>query len=135
MRQHWAKRQFEWRLALIACGLAILLALQTLASPLAAAASVNRHDSPAIGLSFNEICDSDPGAPGKKHIAHQDCCVLCQSNTRDAATFILALLVATATFDPAREATAPTYPQTQARPPRVVGWASSWSSRAPPSFS
>ncbi|PPD44058.1 MAG: hypothetical protein CTY15_08340 [Methylocystis sp.] len=127
------------RPALIAWAIALLLALQTLASPLVAAASAAKHhgDRSAVTLTvFGEICHSDAGGPaGKSDRVHHDCCILCEAGGRDAAlVFILAF--ATTVLLPQRDAaSASAHADTDETPPRASGWASSWSSRAPPSFS
>lgn len=135
------ERQFHpvWRSTLLACGLAILLALQALSGPLAFAANAAKSQGDRVVadlVTLGAWCahDAGEGSGGKTDRAHVDCCVLCQSGARAVATvlvFFTADLV-----DPPRAATAPAaWADAGDAPPRVIGWASSWSSRAPPFFS
>jgi len=126
------------RPALIAWGIALLIALQSLLSPLMAS-SAGRPQSadPVVSLApFAPICHADAGDPaGNDDKAHHDCCVFCQSGGRDAAV-ILFIAVVTALLDTPKGP--PSTAALAARddsPPRASGWASSWSSRAPPFFS
>jgi hypothetical protein len=139
MRQELTDRRLGLRPALIAWAIALLLALQTLASPLVAAASAARHHGGHAAMSltvFGEICHTDAGGPaGKSDRVHHDCCILCEAGGRDAAlVFVLAFAVTV--LHPQRDAApASAHADTGEAPPPASGWASSWSSRAPPSFS
>lgn len=78
--------------------------------------------------------DSD-GAPRGKHRDHAPCCIFCVANGRDASLlFVLAFLGETDYLAPERTVSilGPLLDDLGARP---IGWASSWSSRAPPSLS
>jgi hypothetical protein len=126
------------RHALISACAALLFALQALLSPLIASASVARHagDGQSVTMTaFGEICHAAAGDPAKRtQHNHGDCCVLCESGLRDAALFVVGALAA-AYAPPPQAATAPRYDILDADRPRLSGWASSWSSQAPPSFS
>ncbi|ARN79766.1 hypothetical protein MCBRY_002581 [Methylocystis bryophila] len=78
--------------------------------------------------------DSD-GAPIGEHRNHAQCCIFCAASGRDASlVFVLAFLGEIAYLAPKRTASilGTLLKDSGARP---LGWASSWSSRAPPSHS
>ncbi|GLI91756.1 hypothetical protein [Methylocystis echinoides] len=140
MRRKWTKGQTGWRRTLFACGLAVLLALQGLSSPLALAATAPTSQGDGVVANLATLgawCahDADDASGGGADHAHSNCCVMCQSGARDTAA-VLAFVVVAIGVDPFREAAAPPVPaDADDIPPRMIGWASSWSSRAPPFFS
>jgi hypothetical protein len=136
MRRHDSHGRLDWRTALFACGLAFLMTLQILAAPVMRAHAGSADSGAVYSLAaISPDCHSDVGDPsGKSERGHHDCCILCQTLTRDAAiVFVWATVVLT--VDLTREAQAVFYAEPKTARPRAVGWASSWSSRAPPFFS
>ncbi|WP_363349551.1 hypothetical protein [Methylocystis echinoides] len=140
MRNQPVKPWTETRGALIAGCVALFLALQGLLAPLAAVAHAAH---PVDGASVSSLVDSeichkgDAGDPSERarHNPH-DCCILCQVHARDAA-FVAVAASAWIACALMRDAAprAAVYPEPKDARPKSAGWASSWSSRAPPFFS
>jgi len=124
--------------ARIACVVALFFLMQSFLSPLIAHAGASRMttDGPAVASLLGEICHDDAGDPaGKTHHNHGDCCILCGGPLRDAAIlFVVAWAVTEIAAPQQVQRFAANAIPDDARP-RASGWASSWSSRAPPSFS
>lgn len=122
----------------MALAFAALLVFQVILSPLLAPAAYSQNpETAAAAAAFvaSPICHDDAADPsGKAGHSQHDCCVLCQWQSRDGM-IVLAYAIATLTLDVAREAAAPAYDRSDDESPRLIGWASSWSSRAPPFFS
>ncbi|WP_371212540.1 DUF2946 family protein [Methylocystis sp. ATCC 49242] len=120
----------------LAC--AASLVFQAMLSPLVAPGTSSQNtETVAAAAMFlaSPFCHDDAGNPsGKAGHSQHDCCLLCQGQSRDAMV-VLAFVLATLTLDPAREAREPAYANYDDASPRLIGWASSWSSRAPPFFS
>jgi hypothetical protein len=141
MRRPSTRRQTGKR-ALIAGAVALFFSLQGLFAPFVA---MNAHAAngaslgPSIGVAAESaLCQTDDaGAPADRagH-DHQGCCILCEASARDAA-FALVVAFTAAALAPRQDAVAPgaDYPEPQDARPKAAGWASSWSSRAPPFFS
>jgi len=117
---------------------AIIIACLLFFQLLANAALAQSHTSGPLGFETSSpfavagFCtDHSESAPSQKHHKHSDCCVFCKAGGRDHP-FLLP--VATPGFTVAVRR--PTYAEANkfvdelANEP--VGWASSWSSRAPP---
>jgi hypothetical protein len=119
---------------LIGACLAILFVLQGLAAAQGAAAHADRA---ASASAFAPIClthDAGPdGAPTERHHPFR-CCFFC--GPADVDVFAgRPLWRASQRFAPSIAA-APIRPATHPAPnPRLSGWATSWSSQAPPLFS
>lgn len=136
MMRQWT-RCGKLRHAHLAWAVICALVLQT---ALSSHALHPRHGMPgeagvesAVAFAQGEICDSAAGDPAK-HAGrdHSDCCVLCQPIARDAALFVAAVWASVAVApseaaEPELRRPAPDDP----RPPST-GFASAWSSRAPP---
>lgn len=125
------------RHAFIACGVALFFLLQAFLSPLLAQASARdaRSDGPAVTTILGKICHSDSGDPsGKAHHEHGGCCILCESDLRDVTLFVAVAWMAATLAPPVEMSFVVALERDDARP-HTSGWASSWSSRAPPSFS
>lgn len=138
MWQIWTSRTDSRRGALLALAFAAVLVFQSILSPLLAPVASSQIPGTVAAAATSvasPICHDDAGDPsGKAGHSQHDCCVLCQWQSRDAMV-VLAYAIATLTFDVAREAGAAAYDRSDDESPRLIGWASSWSSRAPPFFS
>jgi hypothetical protein len=90
--------------------------------------------SSAFGWSTPLACaDGADGRPADHERGSNDCCILCGARALDPAfPFTPSLDVA---FTPPRAQTAPMAPSARGTIRRPTGWASAWSSRAPPHFS
>jgi hypothetical protein len=121
---------------------ACLFFLQVLAS----LASVNRNAGTfGSGVAVDGrstmgvLCADASVAEGRDHVLpdsngreHGLCCSACALGSRDAALIaILPFIVSTLLFAPVLDA-APAARTPDDRPPTLLGWTSSWSSRAPP---
>jgi hypothetical protein len=120
---------------------ALLIFAQGLGAYVSAPAHV-RHGNPEAGVAVSSLgvfCQADMSgggkSPSREHSNCLECCVLCFA--RDYGT--PSIYVATgdgATQLPALAASAPIARQyIEDDDGRPIGWASSWSSRAPPNFS
>jgi len=126
---------------LVTSGIALFFLVQTLAfvfSPNGRIAFTNGDAGVSSIAMAGDICraDSDDSgkAPWRNHQHHRHCAVCAVSN-RDFPPPALALIAAIFVFiaPPSNEAPARFSHDELAPPP--LGWTSSWSSRAPPSFS
>jgi hypothetical protein len=145
MRRRSTRRQTGKRGALIAGAVALFFALQGLFAPFVAmnAHAAHAANGASVGPSIGGVAESalcqkdDAGAPADhaRH-DHQGCCILCEASARDAA-FVLVVAFAAAALAPRQDAGAPgaDYSKPHDARPKAAGWASSWSSRAPPFFS
>lgn len=126
---------------LVACGLSCLFFLHVFAvfvSSNGRVSSLNGVPGAAVSLAV-QLCDGDTH-DGKKTPAHRrhhhQHCVLCGVGSRDLALYAgasEATIIVLALPEP--EAGLPRIPLGDASAPPPLGWISSWSSRAPPSFS
>ncbi len=73
-----------------------------------------------------------PGIPARQHHDHSDCCVFCSGGNRDASADVVAILVSFVIFFAPRTDGSVRVVIRHDLVPRPIGWASSWSSRAPP---
>jgi hypothetical protein len=120
-------------------GIAALLLLQTLTFVLssdARAVLADVHAGPSIAVA-GEICQSvarggeePPAQPGHHH--H---CTLCSAGCDDQAANVAALLARVILVLAPRADAAPAWPVWSDAGLYSTGWASSWSSRAPPLLS
>ena len=122
------------RPALLALGIALLLLVKALGAPVLASAAAAGADSAAS--IFTKIChaanDADSGAAHQ----HSDCCIICQAESRDGVLLFLAACFIAILLFPRVAATRRVRALKRGeRPPRESGFASSWSSQAPPHFS
>ncbi len=105
-------------------------------------AAIESREYQAVGNSLIsstdiENCKTQAGdeAPVHPRRAHAQCCVTCTAAGRDILTFLIAgICFAGYCFARAAEASV-AYFTRRGFLPSVLGWASSWSSRAPPVFS
>lgn len=117
--------------------LAILVVLQGFAALFPSHAHIGRGGEVTIALSPTEaLCASDAQgdhhSPGHMHDGAQ-CCILCEArNQSETAVAVFALIVVSIARTPSFS-TAAYVVDTHVKPP--AGWASAWSSRAPPFFS
>jgi hypothetical protein len=119
--------------------IAFLLLLQCLAAsaiPRSAVAHA-RFTVGAVAFSEGYDCAADKlgGDKTPAHLVHSLCCILCSSDLSDKTSSFFATLIAPAEFwapEAAITITARNLGDANGNPP---GWATSWSSRAPPSFS
>lgn len=129
----------ECRRALIAGAAACLLLLQTFASILSPTGrAVFANGVPGAVLSMaGDLCETDAhdgGKPPAQH--HHQHCTLCVANARDLSLDAAVVLIATAiVLALPQSGAAPAWVGGNDVTPSLPGWASSWSSRAPPSFS
>jgi hypothetical protein len=119
----------------VACLVALFVILQGLAS---VGASFVRHGDGPTNAFFSAVAFCAAGSPHDKAPSqqpiHSQCCVLCGARDYDGASVVVLTPAPPPTASPA----APRLITTNfvgAPPPPMSGWASSWSSRAPPSFS
>ncbi len=141
MRKQWTERRTGRRSsALIACAVALFVALHGLLAPIATAShAAHPAGGPSVSaFADTEICNKGDIGDPSDHARYNrhDCCILCQASARDA-TLLGAIAWAAAWIASAPDASpsAPDYPEPEGARPPSIGWASSWSSRAPPSFS
>ncbi len=119
--------------ALVAAVAACLLFLQGLGG----LAASHAHQSPAgatLTLAPCHVVTQDLAkgqAPAAPRHEHSECCLSCEASDRSLLLAVALLSGVAALLAPAGEATALTPPQSEVRSP-PIGWASSWSSRAPP---
>lgn len=138
MQARSARRRAGTHSALIAGCVVLFFALQGLLAPLVA--TVLGGAPPADGatvsvLAYNKICHRDAGDPfDQAGHDHDACCILCQAKARDAAPVVIAAY-ASALIAPPRGAAPGDQPEYAEPRPKSMGWASSWSSRAPPAVS
>ena len=126
---------------LVASGIALFFLVQTLAfvfSPNGRIAFSNGDAGLSSIAMAGEIClaNSDDGgkAPGPNHKHHRHCAV-CAASNRDFPLPALALIAAVIVFNAPPSDEAPPRFIHDELAPSPLGWTSSWSSRAPPSFS
>jgi hypothetical protein len=120
---------------------ALLIFVQGLAAYVSAPAHV-RHGNPEAGvaaLSLGVFCQADMAgggkSPSREHGDCLECCVLCVARDYGTPSIYVATGDIGAQF-PALVASAPTARRyIEDDDGRPIGWASSWSSRAPPNFS
>ncbi len=115
--------------ALVAAVAACLFFLQGLG----ALATAHAHSAPAgVALTLAPCHDAAKGeAPAAPRHEHSDCCLSCEASARQLILAVALLSGVAALLPPESEAAAAMPPQSDIRPP-PIGWASSWSSRAPP---
>jgi hypothetical protein len=126
--------------AIFAGVVAYLLALQGYALAVSAA-GLSKADhlvgcsAATLGVDAADVEVAGDEGPSQGRREHSECCAFCAASGRDALLLLLPLaLVAIAVLAPVAKVFV-------LRPPRdnsaakPVGWASSWSSRAPPFFS
>lgn len=124
---------------LIACAVACFLFLHAWAPFLPSSGKLSLPESaPGAAISISgQFCDGDAhhgnDAPSQEHRQH---CVLCSVGARDIALYAAALIVTIVYLVLPRFEAGPLRARRgdDAAPP-PIGWISSWSSRAPPSFS
>jgi hypothetical protein len=128
-------RAFHYR-HLTACLQIAAIALMLTVGPRAA---IESQEIPAAGSSqilFTDAanCNAQVGneAPAHPRPAHAQCCVTCTAAGRDFLTFLIAsIYIAGYCFARAAYGLVAYFTDREFFP-RVLGWASSWSSRAPP---
>lgn len=124
--------------ALIAGVAACLLLLQSFAiilSPNGSAALSHGDQAAALALA-GELCGDGPHDGRDAPASHHHHCALCITGNRDLSLDAAVLLIATLVVLtlPQGEAS-PAWVRRSESKPSLAGWASSWSSRGPPSFS
>ncbi|WP_400766480.1 hypothetical protein [Methylosinus sporium] len=117
--------------------LALLFVFQSLAAVASSITHLARRGAAASVVSVGDapcVADSHRGdAPPAHSGDHAQCCVLCGARDFDGAA-VASLTPASVAFTPRRLFAAPVrLREARVRPP--TGWASSWSSQAPPYFS
>ena len=131
----WNRQRFSSR-ALIRYAIACLLILQALGVGGSLGPRFLAAGSDAVLSSIGERCDpSDHSSPAPIRHDHSQCCILCSSAGGDGRLLPLAILSFVITFfpEPRNVSTIEYSPELSVK--RLIGWASSWSSRAPPIFS
>lgn len=137
MQERQTKQRAGTHSALIAGCVILFFALQGLLAPLVATvfAAAPQADGPTVSvLAVGKICHRDAGGPADQVHDHDACCILCQDKARDAALVVLTAC-ASALILPPRGAAPAERPEAPKPRPGSMGWASSWSSRAPPFLS
>ena len=126
------KRQGYGARAVLAAIVACLLVLQVILT-IGASPSRSAHATGVVAMDTDH-CENGGAHPGSSHNhrQHSDCCIVCTAQSRDAAVlFAIILFALTIVLAPLglvsrlRRATI-----SRGAPP--LGWATSWSSRAPP---
>lgn len=138
MRHHGQKIRISTR-AFIAGVVICLFVLQGLLAALGPNAGHARGapGSSIVASTDGALCDgqSDKKAPGHSHQKHHECCIFCNEPERAApVSFVVANFGVAFAFASATRAFV-VHLITDDPDPRSIGWLSSWSSRAPPSFS
>jgi hypothetical protein len=81
------------------------------------------------------VAHADDDAPNQEHRDHAQCCVFCATSGRDALLLLVfAFLTETAFLTPEKSPSVVGFLLND-MDEHPLGWASSWSSRAPPSIS
>ena len=125
-----------WRRVIIARILACVFVLQGVAF------AVSREPASVGGLeagmtvSMGEYCGADKlgDKGGPTHRDHSQCCILCSSSAYDGVVRFVSTLFVILSF-PTHQVAAVKWRIHDDPVASPVGWTSSWSSRAPPSFS
>jgi hypothetical protein len=125
--------------AFIAGAVACLFLLQTLAFVFTSNGRIAfaSGDAGASIAMAGEICQAKTDADGKTPAphSHHHRCTLCSLGHRDQATDVVALLASVIAVLAPRPDNTPAWFVHDEFTPFPPGWTSSWSSRAPPSFS
>jgi hypothetical protein len=140
MMKFRGQRRFSMR-RIIACAALCMFVLQGVfiaSAPLLAIASHDFHMESVVPIA-DEYCspifDGDEGVPHDRTHRHSDCCILCKEAGRvGALSFVVALFSGLVFAEPQLNDSAVTIPVDEIDR-RGLGWGSSWSPRAPPSFS
>jgi hypothetical protein len=126
--------------AIVAGVVACLLALQGFALA-ASAGSLSRADrlvgcsAATLDIDAAGVAAAGDEGPSHGHREHYECCAFCAAGGRDALLLLLPLaLVAIAVLGPVAQVFVLRAPRDDSAA-KPLGWASSWSSRAPPFFS
>jgi hypothetical protein len=133
------RRQLPTR-AIIAGVFAFLFVLQWLAlaaSPAFAGKDRNGANHSFIVSTTDGYCSAlgnDKGPAHGRH-DHSQCCIFCKASGRDATFAIIAASICVAIYLPSKESVSLVPFAEDDCSMRPIGWTSSWSSRAPPSFS
>jgi len=82
-------------------------------------------------------CNAEAGskAPAHQHHEHSQCCIFCNETGRDTSALLVAVVFNAAYFLGLTNVFSGAYVIADEPRLRSIGWTSSWSSRAPPSFS
>ncbi len=134
MVETWTKRKFMWR-AIFASAIACLLALQGVTIILPTKFAPASESGPAVAFAV-EHCHAheEDKTPGQGHCDHSQCCIFCSAHEREASLPTLAALFSVATYLAPRATISVVLRFIDDPRERPLGWDSSWSSRAPPSF-
>ena len=137
MSSLWISRRPPAR-AIIAGAVAFLVVLQGLV--LAASPALAKHAGGSAGHSISAShvarhCGalSDGSVPSQGRHDHSPCCIFCHANGREAALFVVTASRAVASNSPSTASAFIVGFSTDDSRKRLMGWRSSWSSRAPPS--
>lgn len=120
--------------AVVASVAATLIVLQGLVFAASANAPFAHYGNQTVVASIAEYCGAqgrdDAPAPGRH--GHSHCCVVCAGSGRDASPLHMAALLSVVIYS-AHGAIASVVRLVVDEPERrLIGWTSSWSSRAPP---
>jgi hypothetical protein len=137
MRSLWTWRRPPTR-AIMAGAVAFLVVLQGLV--LAASPALAKHAGGSAGHSISAShvarhcgAPSDDSVPRQGRHDHSPCCIFCNANVRDATLFVITTSMAVVSYSPSAASAFIVGFSTDDSRKRLMGWRSSWSSRAPPS--
>lgn len=137
-RQGTSRRQAHSARPIVAGAVACLFLLQTLAFVFSSNGRI-AFSSGDVGASIamaGEICQAKTdGGKAPAHSSHSHHCALCSTGDRDHAVDAVALLATVIVVLAPHSNDAPAWFVHDEPTPSPLGWASSWSSRAPPIFS
>lgn len=139
MVEAWLQRRFVSRnaiLGVVAC-LCVLQGLILAVSPHGRFAGGLHADSGVVAFMDGALCGADMQGDGETPTprGHSQCCVLCMSNAHAGLLRFAAALFDIVAFPTPRFGAAIAWRFSDDPIAPLAGWASSWSSRAPPSFS